>query len=76
MGLLIMYLCTALLWGIFCIRMQNKIYGGPLWKYGLCLTLNFIFWPISMIIAIARCPVVPLAKKPTENPRKSGDIYA
>jgi len=51
------YLLTAFLWSIFCVRMHHKIYGGPLWKYILGFILNFLLWPISMIIAIIRCPI-------------------
>lgn len=47
------YILAGLLWGIYCIRMQlilKKIEFN--FDHLFWLWLNFVLWPISMIIAI------------------------
>lgn len=57
---LVLYIITCLLWSVFCYRVQTKTYNtnGSVFVN----ILNFIFCPISMIIAIKN--VIP---KPPKN---------
>ena len=66
MNLILLAIAYQLLWSIFAVRMHFKIgYPKEVWRVFLVWTLNFIFAPIAMIIAIVRCPI-KFGYKPTE----------
>jgi len=48
-----LYLLTALLWGTHASQRQLVV-ENTLWKLIVGFLFNFIFWPISMVIAIIR----------------------
>lgn len=53
----IAYLFVSIFWGLFALRIQKELYGGPLWKLALCWFANTVFCPISIVIAFIRCPL-------------------
>ena len=56
---IIMYILTGILWSLFATRMQFKVNKGAQWWKGFLITpiLNFLLWPIAMVVAIIVCPV-------------------
>lgn len=49
---LVVWLLAGLLWAIFAIRMQLRVYGSC--KLIRCFGFNFLFWPLAMVFATIR----------------------
>ncbi len=45
------YILIGLIWGWWAWEQQTKHYGFTLWRNMLCSVLNFIAWPIGILIA-------------------------
>lgn len=51
---LIPYILVSILWGIYAGRQQIKIYGGTKAKIMTVATVNVLFCPVAIIIAIVK----------------------
>lgn len=54
MQMIVCYIVFGIIWGGFAWEKQSIIYGFVLWRNILCLVLNFVFWPIAMLISMIR----------------------
>lgn len=50
------YFMAGLLWSIFAVRMQGRLYGHG-WMSVVVAVVNFVVWPLAIIIATIRLPI-------------------
>lgn len=51
----LLYLSVGLLWAIFATVKQFGLFGStPWWKVLICFILNWIWWPVAIVLAVVR----------------------
>ncbi|MDD5651058.1 MAG: hypothetical protein PHF86_11685 [Candidatus Nanoarchaeia archaeon] len=53
---IVLYIMMCALWTIFCVRAEFAMHGTQFLDQKFAVTLNFVFAPVSLIMAIRRVP--------------------